>query len=59
MIKGLKGRGFKRNNFYPWVASEELTLARIRERVSLGGQDVPKEMVRRRFVRLVRNFLGP
>jgi predicted ABC-type ATPase len=59
VVRRLKRRGFKVHIFYLWVASEELTLARIKERVSLGGHDVPKDVVRRRFGRSMRNFLGP
>jgi predicted ABC-type ATPase len=59
LIQGLKKRGFEVNIFYLWVSDEELTLARIKERVSLGGHDVPKDVVERRFGRSISNFLGP
>jgi predicted ABC-type ATPase len=59
LIRGLKKRGFEVNIFYLWVSDEELTLARIKERVSLGGHDVPKNVVERRFARSIGNFLGP
>jgi predicted ABC-type ATPase len=59
VIRGLKKRGFEANVFYLWVPDEELTLARIKERVSLGGHDVPKDVVERRFGRSIRNFFGP
>ena len=58
-MRGLQKRGFEVNIFYLWVADEELTLARIKERVSLGGHDVPKNVVERRFGRSISNFLGP
>jgi predicted ABC-type ATPase len=59
VVRGLKRRGFEVNIFYLWVANEALTLARIKERVSLGGHDVPKDVVERRFGRSLSNFLGP
>jgi predicted ABC-type ATPase len=58
LLRGLQKRGFKVNIFYLWIADEELTLARIKERVSLGGHDVPKDVVERRFGRSIINFLG-
>lgn len=59
VVRGLQKRGFELNIFYLWVADEALTLARIKERVSLGGHDVPKDVVERRFGRSISNFLGP
>jgi predicted ABC-type ATPase len=40
-----------------WLASPELTLARVARRVELGGHSVPDEVVRRRYAGL-RNFFG-
>ncbi len=59
VVQGLKKRGFRIHIFYLRVASEALTLARIKERVSRGGHDVPEGVVRRRFARSIQNFLGP
>ena len=59
VIRRLKTRGFEVNIFYLWVSDEELTLARIKERVSLGGHDVPKDVVERSSGRSISNFLGP
>ena len=57
VIRRLKKRGYCVHFFYLWVASVELTLARISERVLRGGRDVPEEVVRRRFDRSITNFL--
>jgi len=56
VVRGLKRRGCEVHIFYLWVPSAELTLARIKERVSRGGHDVPEAIVRRRFGRSLRNF---
>jgi len=55
-VRGLKRRGCEVHIFYLWVPSAELTLARIKERVSRGGHNVPEAIVRRRFGRSLRNF---
>jgi predicted ABC-type ATPase len=56
LVRQLKGLGYGVHIFYLWVPSVELALLRIHERVSLGGHDVPEAVVRRRFVRSLRNF---
>jgi predicted ABC-type ATPase len=43
---------------YLWLPNADFALARIRERVQLGGHDVPEETVRRRYQRGLVNFLG-
>ncbi|MGB6595827.1 MAG: AAA family ATPase [Candidatus Acidiferrum sp.] len=58
VVRGLKRRGYEVHIFYLWVPSAELTLARIKERVLRGGHDVPEAIVRRRFGRSIRHFLG-
>ena len=57
VIQRLKEGGYQVHFFYLWVASVELALARIRERVLRGGHDVPEAVVRRRFDRSITNFL--
>ena len=44
--------------FYLWVPSAELALSRVRDRVLRGGHNIPEAVVRRRFERSIRNFLG-
>jgi len=58
VVRGLKKRGYEVHIFYLWVPSAELALSRVRERVLRGGHDIPEEVVRRRFERSIRNFLG-
>jgi predicted ABC-type ATPase len=58
LIRRLKRRRYKTNIFYLWVPSADAALSRVRERVSSGGHDIPEPIVRRRFDRSIRNFLG-
>lgn len=53
----LKKRRYRVHIFYLWVPTAELTLQRIKERVSRGGHNVAEEVVRRRFGKSLRNFL--
>ena len=39
-----------------WLRSPELAVQRVRERVRLGGHDVPEVVVRRRYQHGIRNF---
>jgi predicted ABC-type ATPase len=41
-----------------WVRSPDISIERVKERVRLGGHDVPAETIRRRYYRGVRNCLG-
>jgi predicted ABC-type ATPase len=50
--------GYSFHLVFLWLPSAELALARVRERVRLGGHDVPADTIRRRYVRGVRNFFA-
>ena len=41
---------------YLWLPTADLAVARVAERVQVGGHDVPADVVRRRFARGRRNF---
>ena len=55
-LKQIKDAGFIVSMFYLWVPSSELTIQRIKERVSQGGHDVPIQDVLRRFDRTLSNL---
>ncbi|HEU4716331.1 MAG TPA: zeta toxin family protein [Bacteroidia bacterium] len=55
-IKKAKKRGYKISIYFLFVNSEKLSLKRIRNRVKLGGHDIPKETVHRRFEKTFSNF---
>ncbi len=54
----LNKKGYEIHIFFLWVSTVDLALSRVRERVLRGGHDVPEAVVRRRFERLMRNFLA-
>ena len=52
----LKKKGYTINLFFLWIPSVELALSRIKDRVAVGGHDVPAVDVKRRFHRGIYNF---
>jgi predicted ABC-type ATPase len=48
--------GYVCHLIYFWLPSADFALARVRERVQLGGHDVPAETVRRRYTRGLANL---
>jgi len=55
-LEGLKSKGYEFHLIYLWLNSADLAVQRGHERVRKGGHDVPEEVVRRRYVKGVRNF---
>jgi predicted ABC-type ATPase len=45
----MRREGYKIHLFFLWLQSPELALGRIKERVIMGGHDVPAQIVLRRF----------
>ncbi len=58
LFQNLKEKGYRIHLFYLWVASAELALERIAERVRMGGHDVPAGTVRRRFIKGLDHLVG-
>ena len=48
--------GYAVHLVFLWLASAELALARVAQRVELGGHSVPDDVVRRRYASRLRNF---
>jgi len=56
LLHKLREQGYRLNMFFLWLPSPELAVSRVEERVRAGGHSVPEAVVRRRFVRGIRNF---
>jgi predicted ABC-type ATPase len=52
----LREDGYRVGLVYFWLASADLAVARVAERVRTGGHSVPEATVRQRYGRSVRNF---
>jgi predicted ABC-type ATPase len=55
-LKNLRDQGYVVFLYYFWLQSADLAVARVAERVKLGGHDVPESTIRRRYARSVENF---
>lgn len=54
----LRESGYRAHLAFLALPSAEMAVARVAERVRLGGHDVPEDVVRRRFERGLRNFFA-
>jgi predicted ABC-type ATPase len=57
-LGALKRHGYVVAIYYFALANAQLAIRRVKLRVTLGGHDVPTDVVRRRFVRSLNNFFN-
>ena len=57
-ITDLKRRGYRFELIFLWLPSVELAVARVAQRVALGGHDIPEDVIRRRYQAGLRNFFN-
>ncbi len=55
-LKSLRRAGYTVHVVYFWLASPDLAVARVAERVSQGGHAIPEATIRQRYYRSIRNF---
>jgi predicted ABC-type ATPase len=55
-LNGLRTNGYHVHLIFVSLTSPDLALARVADRVRLGGHDIPEDVVRRRFVAGITNF---
>ena len=55
-IKSVRSTGYRFHLVYFWVPAPEISIARVKQRVLLGGHHVPEETIRRRYYGGIRNF---
>jgi predicted ABC-type ATPase len=55
-LQGLKAEGYAFHLFYLWLPSPDFAIARVAERVRMGGHNVPDDTVRRRYHAGLKNF---
>jgi predicted ABC-type ATPase len=56
ILRDLKEKGYTIHLYFLWLCDVELALKRIKDRVSMGGHNVPALVVRRRFRRGIYNL---
>ncbi|MBI3312524.1 MAG: zeta toxin family protein [Candidatus Omnitrophica bacterium] len=57
-FKDLKKEGYAIHMFFLWIPDVKLSLARVANRVKMGGHDIDEKVVRRRFHKGISNFLN-
>ncbi len=55
-VEDLKGRGYRFELIFLWLPSVELAVARVAQRVALGGHNIPEDVIRRRYRSGLKNF---
>src|SRR3989338_4414408 len=55
-IKNLRKTGYDFHLVFLWLPSENFAVARVAERIRMGGHDVPEETIRRRYHAGIKNF---
>ena len=58
ILRQLKESGYGLHLFFLWIPSPELSIARIKDRVTDGGHSVRSEDIKRRFKRGIKNFFN-
>ncbi len=57
-VKRLRAAGYRFYLFFLWLPNPEVAVARVAERVSRGGHDIPEATIRRRYGAGLRNFFA-
>ncbi|MDD5441740.1 MAG: zeta toxin family protein, partial [Candidatus Omnitrophica bacterium] len=55
-FKMLKEKSYKIHIYFLWIPSSQLAIARVKDRVAQGGQNVPVADIKRRFERSTEKF---
>jgi predicted ABC-type ATPase len=55
-ISKLIQQGYSFHLLYLWLRSPELAIQRVKERVRLGGHNIPEEVIKRRYKAGIKNF---
>jgi len=57
LVLKAKEKGYEVTLLYLWLSSEELAIDRVQTRVEEGGHDIPVEVIRRRYINGLKNFM--
>lgn len=57
-LRDLRVSGYDLHLFFLWLSSPDLAIARVADRVRMGGHFVPDDVVRRRYSAGIRNFFS-
>lgn len=54
----LRHEGYNLHLLFLWLRSPDMAIERVKERVRLGGHDIPEAIIRRRYYRGIQNFFN-
>jgi len=57
LLKQARHEGYRIHAHYLWLPNPAMAISRVRDRVKLGGHNVPVADIRRRFGRSLKNFV--
>jgi predicted ABC-type ATPase len=57
-LEALRQDGYQIHRVYFWLASPDLAIGRVAERVRMGGHNIPEATIRQRYSRSLRNFFS-
>ena len=57
-LQRLRAAGYVVRVYYVWLPDAETAVNRVADRVRRGGHSIPEDVIRRRYERGLRNFLG-
>lgn len=57
-LRRLHQEGYNLHLLFLWLRSPDMAIERVKERVRLGGHDIPEAVIRRRYHRGIRNFFN-
>lgn len=57
LIRRVVRHGYRTHLVFLWLRADDLAVARVANRVRMGGHDVPEVTVRRRYARGITNFI--
>lgn len=55
-LKDLQSKQYNFHLVYLWLKNSELAIERVRERVRMGGHNIPEDVIKRRYARGWRNL---
>lgn len=58
LLRDLAANGYEVHLVFVWLRDVETAIDRVAKRVSLGGHNIPPDVIRRRYERGVRNFFS-
>lgn len=58
LLEEMKSKGYRVVLFFLWLPSSDMAITRVRSRVSQGGHDVPKDIIKRRYTAGLSNLFN-